>query len=662
MQFTDPQAALNHAMECHRTGRLAEAENLYRQLNAAFPLSTDILHLIGLLEVDTGRKDQGLANLRRVVELQPNVPHYHGNLGTRLLELGLPAEGETCLRTAIRLQPELGTHHYNLGNILLALRRPGEALEAYRTSLRLQPDNPDCELQVGIALHASERQNEARDWYRSVLTRRPGHLAVATNLGALLQEDCDLDAAADCFRQALGIEPDNIVPLNNLAVVQKDLGEATEAVRLLRRCVELAPDNPSIRSNLILIMHYDPETGEADIRAQHDEWNRRHCRPLPEKPVNGHDPDRKLRIGFVSPDLRDHVVGRAFLPIFRRIGRNRFELHAYSAAPPDAFTERFRPHADGWTEIHGMPPEVLADKIRSDRIDILVDLTLHTSDNKLSTFALKPAPIQVSWLGYPETSGLSVMDYRITDGHLEPPGGNRLAAPSEKAWLMPDCWTCYEPPEDFPGVNDLPAASGKPFMFGSLNNTCKFNDTLLSAWARILHATPGSGLRLLAKKGSHRQHILDSFARKGISPERITFAEYLSATTSLSQGRLLGRYHEIDLALDTFPYGGMTTTLDALWMGVPVISLVGGRNLSRAGLSLLSNVGLAEFAVPDVEAYVATAVRLAADRKRLAELRAGLRARMQASPLLDAEGFTLKVEAAFRDMWVAWCRGQGTVG
>lgn len=660
MQFTDPQAALNHAMELHRLGKLAEAENLYRQLHRHFPQATDLIHLIGLVEVDTGRQEQGFANLRQAIEAQPNVPHYHANLGVRLLERREAEQALGCLRRAIELQPDGASHHYNLGNALLQLQRWDEALSAYRRSLALQPDNQPCELQLGLALHAAGLPQEAVTHYRDMLRRRPADLSAATNLGAMLQSECDLDGAAEAFRHALGIQPDNTVPLNNLAVIHKELGEAGAAIGLLRRCVELQPDSKEIRSNLILTMHYDPATTDGEIAEQHQAWNRLHVVPVTDHAVSP-DPHRKLRIGFVSPDFRDHVVGRALLPSFLRHDRARFELFCYAGAHPDAFGQRFRAQADGWCETTGWTADQLAARIRADRIDILVDLALHTSDNRLDVFALKPAPLQVSWLGYPETSGLATMDFRLTDAHLEPPGGNRIASAGEKAWLLPDCWTCYEPPAGHPEVNALPSAQGRPFTFGSLNNSCKINDEVLAAWARILVARPDARLLLLAKQGSHRRRFTEALTKLGVAPAQLSFADYVPAAPELSQGALLSRYHQIDLALDTFPYGGMTTTLDALWMGVPVVSLVGRRNLGRAGLSLLSNVGLREFAAESVPAYVDVALRAAADPAALANLRAGLRGRLRASPLLDAEGFTRKVETAFRGMWLEWCRRQGKV-
>ena len=661
VQFTDPQAALNHAMELHRTGKLVEAENLYRQLQQHFPQATDLVHLIGLIEVDTGRKDEGFANLRRVIALQPNVPHYHANLGARLLEQREAQEALACLDRAIELQPDTASHHYNRGNALLQLQRWSEALATYRLSLSLQPDNPSCELQLGLALHSAGLTQEAIAHYRDMLHRRPADLSAATNLGAMLQADCDLDGAAEAFQHALRIEPNNTIPLNNLAVIHKELGETGPAIQLLRRCVELQPDSKEIRSNLILIMHYDPATTDGAIAEQHAEWNRRHV-PATTLHANPPIPTRKLRIGFVSPDLRDHVVGRALLPSLTRHDRSQFEIFCYAGAHPDAFGQKFREHADGWRETTGWPADLFARRIREDQIDILVDLSLHTSDNRLDVFALKPAPVQVSWLGYPESSGLSTMDYRLTDAHLEPPTGNQIAAAGEKAWLLPDCWTCYEPPAGHPAVNDLPSREGRPFTFGSLNNSCKINDQVLGAWARILLARPDARLLLLAKQGSHRRRFTEALTKLGVAPAQICFADYLPSAPDLAQGALLARYHEIDLALDTFPYGGMTTTLDALWMGVPVVSLVGTRNLGRAGLSILSNIGLADFAVPSVDAYVETTIRLSNDKTGLTALRTNLRARMQASPLLDAEGFTRKLEVGLRDMWVEWCAGQPKVG
>lgn len=648
-------------MELHRRGRYAEAGELYQTLLRHSPESHDIRHLFGLACFDLGRREEGITLMEEALRLNPSAGHYYNNLGSRLIDHGDLGRAVSVLTEGVARSPDCASTRYNLGNACYRRRDWAQAIACYQKALALQPAFPPCELQLGMALHGGGRAREALEHYRRVLAARPDDYAVLINYGALLQAESDLDGAIEAFRAAVRLAPEDATPLNNLAVALKERGDVGEAVRLLRRCTELRPAAADITSNLILTMHYDQATTDAELAAAHRDWNARHGAGKTDAPTNDASPGRRLRIGFVSADFRDHVVGRALLPSFLAHDRASFEIVAYASGSQDALTARFRAAADLWRDTDGVDDEKLAAMIRADRIDILIDLGLHTSDNRLPVFARRPAPVQVSWLGFPETSGLAAMDYRLTDARLEPPEGNVIADKNERAWPIPDCWTCYEPPADFPEVGPLPCADGRPFTFVSLNNSCKIHDDVLGAWARILRAMPSARLLLLAKQGSHRRRITEVLARQGVAPDRLRFADYVPAAPGLGQGALLARYHEADLALDTFPYGGMTTTLDALWMGVPVVSLVGRRNLGRAGLSLLSNVGLAEFAVADVDAYVETALRLAADRSRLAELRAGLRDRMRASPLLDAAGFTRKIETAFRGMWLEWCGRQGKV-
>lgn len=661
VQFPDPQAALNHAMELHRTGRIAEADALYRQLYAAFPQAVDLVHLIGLTTCELGRPQEGLPLIEESLRHRPTTAHYHANYGVKLIELRRFEEAVNALARAVEMEPANAGHHYNLGNAYLQSDRAALSVDCYRRALALNPAHQLAALQLGMALHGTGRREEGIAHYRRELAARPADFAIATNLGALLQDACDIDGAIEVFRQALEYEPKNFFAMNNIAIMLKERGEISESVRMLLRCAELSPTSPEIRSNVILTMHYDPTLPDEALAEQHREWNRCFAANPARDHLNDPAPARRLRLGYLSADLRDHVVGRALLPAFRHHDHAAFEIFCYSTNPEQEMTKEFQRHADHWRAMAGASDQDLLRQIREDRIDILLDLSLHTSDNRLGVFAAKPAPVQASWLGYPETSGLSAMDWRISDRFLEPPGGNRLAAEHEQAWLHPDCWTCFEPPKDYPDVNPLPSAQGRPFTFGCFNNYCKINDAVLAAWSRILLATPGSLLRLLTKPGTHRRRTVEFMSAQGIDPARILFQDYAPHTAELSQGALLGRYHEVDLALDTFPYNGMSTTLDALWMGVPVVSLVGSRNLGRAGLSILSNVGLPRFAVPSVDAYVDLAIKTSQDKPALAKLRAGLRAQMQASPLLDAAGFTRKLEAGFRDMWVEWCRRQGKV-
>jgi len=661
VQFTDPQAALNHAMGLHQAGRFADAAGIYQRLLEILPDSHDIRHLQGLALFDLGQPTEGIRLMEDALARNPGAGHYYNNLGSRLIDHGDLARAEELLTQGTTRSPACPATRYNLGNALFRQGKYLPAIASYREALARQPDFAMCDLQLGLALHNAGLRSEALAHYQAAVTAHPDNPALRINHGALLQSECDLDGAAEAFRHAVRLAPQDATPLNNLAVVMKEVGDVGEATRLLRRCVELKPSSLEIHSNLILTLHYDPTAIAADLNSAHEGWNSRH--PSPRLPhTNVPEPGRRLRLGFVSPDLRDHVVGRALLPSFRRFDPDRFELYCYGNTVEDPVGAEFRARCHGWRELGTKTAAQLAETIAADGVDILIDLALHTSDNRLDVFALKPAPLQISWLGYPESSGVATMDYRLTDAWLEPPSGNQLAHPQEKAALLPDCWTCYEPPTGYPEVNALPSAAGKPFTFGSFNNNCKINGAVLDAWAQLLLATPGSRLQLLAKQGGHRRRFADEFARRGVDAARILFADYLPASADLSQGALLARYHDIDVALDTFPYGGMTTTLDALWMGVPVVSLVGERNLGRAGLSLLSNVGLAELAASDVVGYVDAAVRLAGDQVRLAALRASLRERMRSSPLLDAEGYTRKVEQAFRDMWVDWCAGQSKVG
>ena len=387
------------------------------------------------------------------------------------------------------------------------------------------------------------------------------------------------------------------------------------------------------------------------IHEEHRRWNRQHAEPLKkfiQPHTNDRNPDRRLRIGYVSPDLREHVVGQNLLPLLAKHDHQRVEVFAYAKVPaPDAMTERLRSHTDAWRSLVGLSDAQAADLIRQDRIDILVDLALHTANNCLLVFARKPAPVQVTYLAYAGSSGLTTMDYRLSDPYLDPPGGDESVY-SEQTLRLPETYWCYQPVVDLPP--QPPPALEKGFItFGCLNNFCKVNEPLLSLWAEILRGVPHSRLLLHAYEGSPRQHVLEHLQREGIDPHRVSFAGKLPVAVYFQQ------YHSIDIALDTFPYGGGTTTCDTLWMGVPVVSLAGKTAVGRAGLSILSNVGLPELVANTPEEYVHLAIRLANDLPRLKDLRSTLRQRMQASPLMDAPRFARNVEAAYRQMWRNWC-------
>ena len=346
-------------------------------------------------------------------------------------------------------------------------------------------------------------------------------------------------------------------------------------------------------------------------------------------------------------------MGRFLLPLVSHHETSEFEVFAYSRVlAPDAITQSIRSQVDCWRNTAGMSDERVAEQIRKDRIDILVDLTMHAASNRLLVFARKPAPVQVTYLAYCSTTGLETVDYRLSDPYLDPAGGDESHY-SEQTIRLPQTYWCYQPSVARRAVVPLPAQEGGSVTFGCLNNFCKVSDPVLTAWTRLLRALPDSKLLLYAKEGSHRDRVVDRFRADGVNPLRIEFTGKVQAEAYFAM------YDRIDIALDTFPFGGGTTTCDALWMGVPVISLAGKTGVGRGGLSILSNIGLPELVARSEDQYVHLAAGLAHDHSRLGHLSSTLRERMERSPVMDAPGFARNIESAYRRMWREWCESNG---
>ncbi|MEO6785470.1 MAG: tetratricopeptide repeat protein, partial [Chthoniobacteraceae bacterium] len=612
----------------------------------------------------SGRLDEALRLIEQAIAANPGSFAYHNNLGLLLTRLGRREEAVAAFRNAIRLHPEGTESHYNMGITLSEMGRAGESVEAYRAALRLRPDYALAQLNLGIALTMAGRVDDALAHYREVLRQEPGNVSVAVNLANLLKDLARIEEAIEIYRTALRHSPEDAEAHSNLGVALKDSGEIDAALECFRRSLVSKPNRPEVHSNLIFTSYFDPAMPPAQIAGELRRWNALHAAPLRKEwqpHRNDRSPERRLRIGYVSPDFRDHVVGRTLLPAFEAHDRTRFDLVCYSAASvSDTITARFRSGATEWRDTANLSDAELADLIRCDRIDILVDLSLHTAFHRLLTFARKPAPVQIAWLGYPGPTGLDAMDCRITDPFLDPPGQDN-AGSFEEPLRLPDAWCCYEPPADSPAVSDLPAAAQGFITFGSFNNFAKINGRVLEVWARILAAVEGSRL-LLVLKGSRQDRARRFLEERGVAADRVEFMAYYPPPTARDAEApppaYLLRYHRVDIALDPFPYNGMTTTLDALWMGVPVVALIGAMTLGRASFSLISNVGLPELAAQNEDEYVRLATELARDIPRLTSLRATLRERMKASPLLDAPRFARNLEAAYRRAWETWCRKQ----
>jgi len=609
--------ALQTAVEHQRAGRLREAEAIYRKILAQQPNQPDAIHLLGFLAYQANRRDDAIALIRRAIAIAPQAPDYH----------------------------------HNLGIILASAGRYEEALASWRQALSLRPNNPLAYTAIAKTLEALGRFSESADALRQVVALAPDSSDALANLGNALELSGDADGAEDACRRALAINPNSALAHHTLANALKDQGRIREAISAIRRALCSKPDNVRTYSNLLYTMHFDPEADPRAMYHEHCLFNAVYARPL-ERQVKSHandrSPNRRLRVGYVSPDFRAHSTSFFTAPLFEKHDRRRFEVFCYAdSTSSDIVTDRIRSVCDVWRNISTLTDEQAAAMIASDKIDILVDLALHTSNGRPLLFACKPAPVQVAWLGYPGTTGLTTMDYRITDVHLDPPGLNDGYYFEESIRLPQTTW-CYAPLPDSPPVNSLPAIATGRITFGCLNNFSKVNQKVIEMWAAALAAVPGSQMLLLAPTGASRRRLLDTFERSGVGAERVEFVG------RLSWEQYMALYHRIDIVLDTFPWNGHTMSLDGLWMGAPMVSLFGQTAVSRAGLCFLSNLELIDLAAATPAQYVEIATRLAGDLPRLARLRSELRARMQDSALTDSAQFTKNVEAAYRKIWERW--------
>jgi protein O-GlcNAc transferase len=612
------QQQLASGLSHHQAGRLAEAEKIYRQVLAKQPNHAAALHLLGMLAAQVGQLDAAVELIRQAIRLKPDFAEAHNNLGNALKGKKQIDEAIASYRQAIRLKADYAEAYYNLGNALQYKQQLDEAIAALGQAVRLKPDLAEAHCNLGHALQSKRQPDEA----------------IAS------------------LRQAIRLKPDFAEAHAILGNALKDTGQLDEAIASYRQAIRLKPDYELAHGNLIYALHFHPDYDARMIYEEHRRWNQQHAEPLKrfiEPHANSRDPDRPLRIGYVSPDFREHPVGRFLLPLLAAHDPERFKIFCYSDVHrSDHITEIFRSHASQWRDTLGLTDERMAHLIREDQIDILVDLTMHAAMNRMLLFAHKPAPVQATYLAYCSTTGLDTMDYRLTDPHLDPAGINDDFY-SEESIRLPETYWCYPLDDQSPDVSPLPALSAGEVTFGCLNNFCKVSPDALELWIQLLRAIPKSRLLLHAHEGSHRQRVRDLLERQGIDPQRLTFVDKVP----LSEYFKL--YEQIDIGLDPFPCNGGTTTCDALWMGVPVVTLAGQKAVGRGGVSVLRNVGLPELIAETPEQYVQIAADLAKDLPRLSELRRTLRPRMQASSLMDAPRFARNVEDAYRLMWQSWC-------
>jgi protein O-GlcNAc transferase len=616
----------------------------------------DARFLLGCAFAAVGQPDQAAVEFRAARATKPDDIRVLNNLGNVLVSAGNPQEALDPLRRALALQPGNPDAAYNLGAALLELGDYSASIAAFNQALARQPNDASAHAKIAQALQACGQWVPAEAHCHAALRQTPADPQTLSAVGFVLGALGRLDQSITILRQAQQRWPNSAIVLRNLANALKETGQIGQCIALLRRAVELKPPDALAFSSLAYNIYFDPAADSQTILQENLRWNSAFgpaISPHPEPHANDPDPHRRLRIGYVSADFRLHVIGQNILPIFREHDHARFEIVAYSnVTPPDPLTQKFRGHADLWRDVASLSDAHLAQKIREDRIDVLVDLSMHLSCNRPRVFALRSAPVQVAFAAYPGTTGIKNIDYRLTDPYLDPPGEHD-ADYSERSIRLPKTFWCYQPPDELtPPTNDLPAASSGYITFGCLNNFAKVSDSSLDLWAKVLAAVPSARFKLLAPDCSCRQRIVDRLAAHGVDQSRIDFLP------RRPPAHYVRYYHAIDIALDTLPYNGHTTSLDAMWMGVPLITHVGSTVVGRAGLSQLTNLNLTELIAHTPDQFVQVAVDLASDIPRLTQLRPALRDRIIHSPLHDAKSFTRGIEDAYCWMWHTWCNSR----
>jgi protein O-GlcNAc transferase len=640
-------------------GKLDEAVSSFRQGLEIKPDYAEAHAKLGIALADLGQSDAAAASYIEALKFRPDLVEAHNNLAAVLIKLGQPEAAIASYRQALELAPDQAEVHSNLGVALKKLGKFEDAVASYRRALAIKPDLAEAHSNLGTVLHKLGQIDESLRSYRKALEIAPDNADVHNNLGFLQNELGQLEAATDSYRRALGGNPEHIESLSNLGSVLADLGKLEEAAASYRRALEIKPDYTLAHSNLIFTQNYMENHSSSELLAEARRFGETVAQQAHPYTIWNNSPEsaRCLRIGIVSADLRVHPVGyfaeNVLGALISQAG-GRLELFGYYNFPEaDAITERIKSLCRAWHDIHELSDERLAQLIRDDNIDILIDLSGHTGKNRLPMFAWKPAPVQVTWLGYFATTGVSAIDYLIADPWTLPE--SEEVNFSETIWRLPETRLCFTPPAEVVDVAPLPVLANDFITFGCFNNLTKINDQVVALWARILVAIPNSRLFLKSRplgEASVQQQVRSRFAEHGIDPQRLILEPYVP------RGNYLAAYNQVDIALDPFPFPGGTTTVEALWMGVPVLTLAGKHFLARQGVGLLMNAGLPEWVASDSDHYVALAVQHASDPHRLAALRAELRQQVLASPIFDAARFAWHFEAALRGMWEQWCRPQ----
>lgn len=712
------QMTLGQAMELvgqhEAAGRLAEAETLLRNILAAVPRSVDAHVRLGLLYQRAGHHAPAVEAFRAALAIEPTSHDALLSLGLSCSRIGRDDEATSAYTRAAEAHPRSFVARFNCANALLRAGRAAEAVAGFEAAVALNLASGDALLNLGNALRAAGRADASMDAYRRAIAADANCYRAMVNLGSGLTEAGRHTEAEAVLRRAAALAPGDAAALNALghALYEAGAPPAGEPLALFRRGVELDPGNTDVRlnlanalaaigalheaadvyrtllppdsagpraaaegrahlahSNLLLMLQGDADADVRELSRHHRQWDelhaRRHSPASPPAFAHDPDPDRPLRIGYVSADLKAHPVAAFVEPILRHHDRSRFDITVYANLPiSDATTARLRALGHRWRDVHALSDDALATLVRDDQIDLLVDLSGHTSGNRLLAFARRPAPVQLTYLGYPDTTGLSAIDYRITDTFTDPPHPDVEQRYSEQLLRVDPSFFCFQPPDAPPDVAPAPCLAGNGFTFASVHKPAKLPAPLLRAWGEILRRSPGSRLVLvsagLALDQAHAR-LRDTLVAAGARPDQLHFRD------AIAFDRYLAGFAEFDLLLDCHPFSGHTSACYSLLMGVPVLTRCSddfgspspsATHRARIVAGLLRNVGLPEFVAASPEAYIERAVALAADPAPLIALRPTLRQRLLSSPACDAPTFTAALESAYRRAWHTRCASQ----
>jgi protein O-GlcNAc transferase len=645
--------SLQEALGLHLAGRLDEAGALYARIRAVAPRNFDAAHLAGTMALQQGRHGAAAALLTEARRLNPRSAVCALRLGVAFGALGRPGRAEGELRAALLLDAALPEAWFHLGRTLEQLGRMDEAIAAAGRATAARPDYAEAHDHLGAMLTGTRGHAAAEPHLRRAVELQPDFARAWCNLGISLVYLGRLTEAISCFDRALQLDPQLHHAYAGRGLALERCYRIAEAAADYGRAVTGDPFNFQARSARLTALHYLEGVARSALLSEHrafgEAMESRAAPPASGRAVASEPAvPRRLRVGFLSPNLREHSVAYFLEPLLEHLDRARFEVFLYHDHPvEDATSDRLRKLATRWRQVAGRPPAAVESVLRADGLDLLIDLAGHTELNRLALFARRVAPVQATYLGYPDTTGLCAMDFRLVDAVTDPVGEADAFSTERLVRFAPTAW-CYRPPEAAPLPAESPSARGEPVTFGCFNNFAKVTDAALRAWAEILGTTPGSRL-LLKSFGFASPALRDGVRRRlgsaGIDPGRAELLDHQG-----SPAEHLAAYARLDVALDPFPYHGTTTTCEALWMGVPVVTLAGDRHASRVGVSLLQAVGRGDWIARDWPDYVRIARTLAADPVGLASSRKSLRADFRRSPLGDHAGQALRFGAALESM------------